>query len=154
MSQAEKNKLPAQGGMDASAMSAADALAAAAESGLAAFVVDCDRARNRSAILRAVVKAIDYPEFFGNDLDALYDGLCDTLQDQKEGLFLWFRHLHSGDPGLAEDARAIEVVCDEAVEFARDNQRRFVYVIEHAGAHPAPEPGVEPTPYSGRGNGV
>lgn len=141
---------PVQGEIDATTISEQDALAVATESGLTAFVVDCDRARNRSAILRAVVKAIDYPEFFGTNLDAFYDCLCDTLQDQKEGLFLWFRQLHSGDPGLAEDALAIQSVCNDVVEFAENNERRFAYAIQHAGAHPAPEPGVEPTPYSGR----
>lgn len=150
MSSAQMKHTPMQGRVDAESISESAALAAAAESGLTAWVVDCDRARNRSAVLRAVVKAIDYPEFFGGDLDALYDGLCDTLLDQKEGLFLWFRHLHSGDPALAEDALAIQGVCEDVVEFASNNERRFAYAIQHAGAHPEPEPGVDPTPYSGR----
>lgn len=152
MSSAQTKNAPMQGRVDAESISESAALAAAAESGLTALVVDCDRARNRSAVLRAVVKAIDYPEFFGGDFDALYDGLCDTLLDQKEGLFLWFRHLHSGDPALAEDTLAIQAVCDDVVEFAANNERRFAYAIQHAGAHPAPEPGVDPTPYSGRGD--
>lgn len=150
MSPAQIKKMLTQGVVDAQAVSEQEALAAATEAGLAAFVVDCDRARNRSAVLRAVVKAIDYPEYFGGNLDALYDGLCDTLMDQKEGLFLWFRHLHSGDPALAEDAQAIQAVCDDIVEFGQNNERRFAYAIQHAGAHPAPEPGIDPTPYSGR----
>ncbi|MDY0308878.1 MAG: barstar family protein [Castellaniella sp.] len=150
MSPAQIKKMLTQGVVDARAVSEQEALAAASEAGLAAFVVDCDRARNRSAVLRAVVKAIDYPEYFGSNLDALYDGLCDTLTDQKEGLFLWFRHLHSGDPVLADEAGAIQAVCDDVVEFGRNNERRFAYAIQHAGAHPDPEPGVEPTPYSGR----
>ncbi|WP_417251607.1 barstar family protein [Castellaniella sp.] len=150
MSLAQISKMFAQGVVDAQAVSEQDAMAAAAEAGLAAFVVDCDRARSRSAVLRAVVKALDYPEFFGGNLDALYDCLSDTLIDQKTGLFLWFRHLHSGDPALAEDAQAIQAVCDDVVEFGQNNERVFVYAIQHAGAHPAAEPGVDPTPYSGR----
>ncbi|MBV2180655.1 barstar family protein [Castellaniella sp. MT123] len=150
MSLAQINEMFAHGVVDALAVSEQDALAAATEAGLAAFAVDCDRARSRSAVLRAVVKAIDYPEFFGGNLDALYDCLCDTLSDQKVGLFLWFRHLHSGDPALVEDAKAIQGVCDDVVEFGQNNERQFAYAIQHAGAHPAPEPGVDPTPYSGR----
>lgn len=150
MSPAQIKKMLTQGVVDADGVSEQDALAVATDAGLSAFVVDCDRARNRSAVLRAVVKAIDYPEFFGGNLDALYDCLCDTLLDQKAGLFLWFRHLHSGDPALEEDAEAIASVCNDVVEFGRNNERRFAYAIQHAGAHPAPEPGVDPTPYSGR----
>ncbi len=126
---------------------------AAVEQGLTAFVVDCDRARSRSAVLRAVVKAVDFPEFFGGNLDALYDCLCDTVLDQKVGLFLWFHNLHSGDPALEEDSVAIENVCNDAVEFAANNGRIFAFHIVHAGRHPDPEPGVAPTPYSGSADG-
>src|SRR3546814_1128665 len=54
----------------------------------------------------------------------LYDCLCDTVLDHKQGLFLWFHNLHSGDPALTEDSKAILQVCDDAVEFAANNERR------------------------------
>ncbi|MCR2479413.1 hypothetical protein NSP51_24940, partial [Salmonella enterica] len=38
---------------------------AAHELGLALFVANCDPARSRSAVLRAIVKAVDFPEYFG-----------------------------------------------------------------------------------------
>ena len=109
-----------------------------------------DRARSRSAVLRAVVKAVDFPEYFGGNLDALYDCLCDTVLDHKNGLFLWFHKLHSGDPALAEDAKAIVAVCDDVVDFAANNDRRFAYTVVHAGKHPDPEPGEHPAPYGER----
>src|SRR5690606_40614839 len=58
---------------------------ASRELGLALLVADCDRARSRSAVLRAIAKAVDFPEYFGGNLDALYDCLCDTVLDQKVG---------------------------------------------------------------------
>ncbi len=137
--------------LDASSITQDDAVAQAREQGLAAFVVDCDRARSRSAVLRAVVKAVDFPEFFGGNLDALYDCLCDTVLDQKTGMLLWFHNLHSGDPALADDANAILDVCADAMEFANSNGRVLVYAVQHAGKHPDPEPGIAPTPYSGGG---
>lgn len=151
MSQAQslQKKLQKGGLIDVSAVSQEEALNAARAAGMTALVVDCDRARSRSAVLRAVVKAVDFPEFFGGNLDALYDCLCDTVLDHKNGLFLWFHNLHSGDPALAEDAKAIAGVCADVVDFAANNDRRFVYTVVHAGKHPDPEPGVEPTPYSG-----
>lgn len=61
-----------QGGvLDATGLTAADFLEQAQDQGLTALEVSCDRARNRSAVLRAVAKAVDYPEFFGGNLDAL-----------------------------------------------------------------------------------
>lgn len=147
--QSLQKKLQKGGLIDVSAVSQDEALSAARAAGMSAYVADCDRARSRSAVLRAVVKAVDFPEYFGGNLDALYDCLCDTVLDHKNGLFLWFKKLHSGDPALAEDAVAIEAVCADVANFAANNERLFAYTLEHAGKHPDPEPGIEPTPYSG-----
>lgn len=147
--QSLQGKLQKGGLVDVSSTERDEVMRLAAEAGLTALVVDCDRARSRSAVLRAVVKAVDFPEFFGGNLDALYDCLCDTVLDQKAGLFLWFHNLHSGDPALEKDSVAIENVCADVVEFAANNGRSFAYHFVHAGKHPDPEPGVAPTPYSG-----
>ncbi len=147
--QSLQEKLQKGGLVDVSSTERDDVMSAAAEAGLIALVVDCDRARSRSSVLRAIVKAVDFPEFFGGNLDALYDCLCDTVLDQKAGLFLWFHNLHSGDPALEQDSVAIEAVCADVVEFAANNGRSFAYHFVHAGRHPDPEPGVSPTPYSG-----
>ena len=151
MSQAQslQKKLQKGGLIDLPAASREDAVNIARQAGMSAFVVDCDRARSRSAVLRAVVKAVDFPEYFGGNLDALYDCLCDTVLDHKQGLILWFHNLHSGDPALEADSVAIENVCKDVVEYAANNGRVFAFHIVHAGRHPDPEPGVAPTPYSG-----
>jgi len=153
MTQAQtlQRKLQKGGLIDAASVERTDLIERAQSLGLAAYVVDCDRARSRSAVLRAVVKAVDFPEYFGGNLDALYDCLCDTVLDQKIGLFLWFHNLQSGDPALADDTEAILTVCEDVVEFARNNDRSFSYAVLHAGKHPDPEPGISPTPYSGAG---
>jgi|SRR5690625_2770518 len=131
-------KLLLKGGLVETPASQDDVMQAATQAGLTAMVVDCDRARSRSAVLRAVAKAVDFPEFFGSSLDALYDCLSDTVMDQRDGLFLWFYKLHTGDPLLGDDARAVLQVCDDVVEFAANNGRVFSYVVEHAGKHPDP----------------
>jgi RNAse (barnase) inhibitor barstar len=137
-----------QGGeLDHAALDKVAVVNAANELGLSLVVADCDRARSRSAVLRAIAKAVDFPEFFGGNLDALYDCLCDTVLDQKMGTVLWLYKLHSGDPTLAEDAGRIVSVCADAADFARENGRTFAYVVEHAGKHPDPEPGVASPPY-------
>lgn len=150
MSQAKLQALLQSGGLIEATESQQEgifALAQAAE--ITAVTVECDRARSRSAVLRAIVKAVDFPEFFGNDLDALYDCLCDTVSDQKTGLYVWFNKLHTGDPALADDAQAILSVCNDVVDFASSKGRYFAYTVIHAGKHPDPDPGIAPTPYSG-----
>lgn len=135
------------GAIEGEGLDKQDMVAATRELGLTLLVADCDRARSRSAVLRAIAKAVDFPEFFGGDMDALYDCLCDTVLDNKSGIVLWLYRLHSGDPALAEDAVLVDGVCADAVQFASENGRVFSYVIEHAGEHPEPEPGVASAPY-------
>lgn len=135
------------GAIDCEGLDKQDMVDATQELGLTLLVADCDRARSRSAVLRAIAKAVDFPEFFGGNLDALYDCLCDTVLDNKSGIVLWLYRLHSGDPALAEDASLINSVCADAAQFADENGRVFSYVIEHAGRHPDPEPGVAAAPY-------
>lgn len=145
--QSLQEQLQKGGLIEASATSQDDVIQAATDAGLTAIVVDCDRARSRSAVLRAIAKAVDFPEFFGSNLDALYDCLCDTAIDQRDGLFLWFYKLHTGDPILADDAKAVLDVCADVVDFAANNERVFSYVVEHAGKHPDPvveEPVTDP----------
>lgn len=129
-----------QGGLIQTPTQSLDEVLQIAEStGITVFVVECDRARNRSAVLRAVVKAVDFPEFFGSDLDALYDCLSDTMLDQKDGLFLWFNKLHSGDPALEQDAKAIIDICMDVSELAKNNEKVFSFYVEHAGKHADPD---------------
>ena len=134
MTQAQtlQRKLQKGGLIDAASVERTDLIERAQSLGLAAYVVDCDRARSRSAVLRAVVKAVDFPEYFGGNLDALYDCLCDTVLDQPVGMVLALRRLHRDDPGLAEHVPAIAQVGEDMVEFARENGRAFTFILDCA----------------------
>lgn len=99
---------------------------------LAVYEVDCSRAKSKSAVLRAIANAVDFPEHFGGNLDALYDCLCDTVLEQPVGMVLALRQLHQDDPGLAEHAPAIAQVGEDVVEFARENGKAFTFILDHA----------------------
>jgi len=115
--------------------------------GLAVVVADCDRARSRSAVLRAIAKAVDYPQFFGNDLDALYDCLRETVMEQKIGVYLWLDRLHTADEVIGQATEEIIDTLNDVTDYSNNKDRVFVYTINHAGKHEAPEPGVSPEPY-------
>jgi|SRR5690625_2246485 len=115
--------------------------------GLTTMVAECDRARSRSAVLRAVAKAVDYPEFFGNDLEALYDCLRETTLNEKIGLYLWFNKLHTGDEIIAQATDEIIEICNDVADYVQRKERCFIFSIVHAGKHSAPEPGIAPAPY-------
>jgi hypothetical protein len=116
--------------------------AASAQAELAWCVADCERARNRSAVFRAVVKAVDYPQFFGSSFEGLFDCLCDSLSDQRVGLVLLIDKLHSADPALKADLPGLTQILDDVVTQAVEQGRIFIYGISHAGKHPEALPGV------------
>ncbi|WP_028356888.1 barstar family protein [Brackiella oedipodis] len=116
---------------------------------LALFIAQCDKARSPSAVLRAVAKAVDYPVFFGSDLEDLFDCLNDTLIDYKHGFILYLADLHWQDDALLEFIPKVQEVFSAMQEAAHSKQKVFVYGIENAGKHPAPEPGIAPEPYGG-----
>jgi RNAse (barnase) inhibitor barstar len=106
------------------------------------FTADCSKARNRSAFFRAVVKAVDYPQFFGSRFDGLYDCLRDTVDDQKVGMVLLLEQLHSADPELEVDMAELTQVLEDVVSHASDQGKVFIYGIHHSGRHPDDIPGV------------
>ncbi|NLA50915.1 MAG: barstar family protein [Alcaligenaceae bacterium] len=119
----------------------------ALSNGLAFFKVDCDKARNTSAVLRAIAKAVDYPSFFGSDVEALLDCLNETNSDQKKGMVLWINQLHSADEALRDFSKQLNVILADATEFASSKGLRFIFYVEHVGPHEAPEPGKAPARY-------
>lgn len=132
-------KMERGGLIDLSVEQQEKALELARKMELEPFIVECDRARSQSAVLRAIVKAVDFPEFFGSNLDALYDCLSDTVFEYPVGVYLWFHRLHTGDPYLGQFTPAIIEVLNDVAEYARNNERAFAYTIDHAGEHPDPE---------------
>ena len=115
--------------------------AGAQEAEFAWCVADCSKARNRSALFRAVVKAVDYPQFFGGAFDGLYDCLCETVDDQKSGLVLLFDRLHSADPTLEGDIDELKSTLEDVASYASDAGKAFVFGFQEAGRHADDEPG-------------
>mgnify|MGYP002403290205 CR=1 FL=1 len=102
--------------------------AAAAELGYAVFEVECDRAKSKSAVLRAIAGAVDFPEYFGSNLDALLDCLTSTVLDQQQaGALVVLNNLHHQDPGLAEHVDDIMDTFADAAEYVRDNGRVLAF---------------------------
>lgn len=119
----------------------------AASNGIVFFEVNCDKARNISAVLRAISRAVDYPSFFGSDTEALLDCLNETVSDQKKGMVLWLNQLHSADEALRDFAKQLDGILVDVSQFAESKGRYFGYFIEHTGPHEAPKPGKAPTRY-------
>ena len=112
------------GGLIPDSYADASQLALAAKAlGLKVFNVDCDRAKSKSAVLRAIAGAVDFPEYFGGNLDALLDCLTTTVLDQQAGALVVLCNLHESEPTLSEHVGDIMDTFADAAEYARDNAR-------------------------------
>ena len=146
--QSVQRQLQGGGELDATKFDRESVMHAAQALGVAFFDAQCDRARSRSAVFRAIAKGVDFPlhdlPHYFSDINDLFECLCDTVRDQKVGMVLWLHKLHSGDPALKEDAARIVSACVDVTEMARQSGHIFAYAIEHVGAHPVVEPVVDP----------
>lgn len=100
---------------------------AAGSLGLKVFAVNCSRAKSKSAVLRAIATAVDFPEFFGGNLDALMDCLTTTVLDQKSGALILLCGLHDEEPGLTGHIPDILDTFADAAEDVRESQRVLAY---------------------------
>ena len=104
-----------------------DLAAQARALGYAVFEADCSKAKSCSAVLRAIANAVDHPEYFGSNLDALLDCLTGVVLDEQRGALVVLRDLNKDDPGIAAHTEAILETFSDAVEYARDNGRVLAY---------------------------
>lgn len=95
--------------------------------GLTVFSVECDRAKSKSAVLRAIAGAVDFPEYFGSNLDALLDCLTTTVLDQQAGALIVLCNLHDHEPALNEHVGDILDTFSDAAEYARENGRTLAF---------------------------
>ncbi|MBY0267191.1 MAG: barstar family protein [Burkholderiales bacterium] len=101
--------------------------------------VDLRRVRSKRGLLAALARALQFPETFGGNWDALADSLQDLSWLGSAGIVL---HLRGYDRFLAaapDAAATLQVIVTEAAQFWRSRSRLFVVFTEGAGA-PLPPP--------------
>jgi RNAse (barnase) inhibitor barstar len=103
----------------------ADLLAAAEDAGLAIFRVDLAEAGGKDGLFDRLATALEFPDWFGRNWDALADCLGDLSWLPAEGYLILFEHCdgfrasHGGDFATALQvlASACEAWCEEGVPF-------------------------------------
>jgi len=111
-------------------VTAAEVKRQAAAAGLHYARVDLSRARSREGLLRALGKALQFPEWYGQNWDALADCLADLSWLPAQG---WVLLLDGAGASGADGDRgplptAVEVLRDAAASWAEEG-RPFVAVV-------------------------
>jgi RNAse (barnase) inhibitor barstar len=78
-------------------------MAAAEELGFAVFRVDLGQATNKEELLAAIGQAMGFPDWFGNNLDALADCLGDLEWAPAEGYLVLLEHCDQLHANAGED---------------------------------------------------
>lgn len=96
-------------------------------SGLQLFEVDLSGRHNKGEFLAAIAKAIQAPDWFGHNLDALNDALCDLswLEPGTSGYVLLLQGCRER-LGLSEsEYSAVRDIFNEATEYWRSQHKPF-----------------------------
>jgi RNAse (barnase) inhibitor barstar len=111
-------------------MDTAPIVAAAEDEGFATFRVDLAAASDKEQMLEAIGRALDFPEWFGRNFDALADCLGDMAWRPAEGYLVLLEHcdrIH----GLAEqDFVATLQVFQQAADDWREQGIAFWCLVE------------------------
>ncbi|SDH90619.1 Barstar, RNAse (barnase) inhibitor [Actinokineospora alba] len=92
-------------------------------------VLDGSGVRSKRTMYTAIAKTLSFPDWFGHNLDGLYDCLTDLSWLPKgEHVLIWTHSevLAKADPS---GYRAIREVLDDAVEGATDPSRTLSVVL-------------------------
>jgi len=90
--------------------------------GIASFDLDGDRVRTRDDLLRGIADAMQFPDYFGMNWDAVIDCLRDLADRQPAEGYVLFVHAAEGlwRQGLSWMGELVEVWLTAAEESAHD----------------------------------
>jgi len=105
-------------------------MAAATGLGYAAFRIDLSEARNKQDLLATIGKAMGFPDWFGDNLDALADCLADLEWCPAEGYLVLLEHCDQLHANAGDDLIAALQIFAAAVNEWRERDIAFWCLID------------------------
>jgi RNAse (barnase) inhibitor barstar len=94
----------------------------AAQAGHRFVLVECSDCVDKASVLKAIGRAFAFPEWYGANLDALYDCLTDLPERRQPGWVVVLERLPGEPTFKVEDRDALlDVFRDAAEDFARQH---------------------------------
>lgn len=98
--------------------------------GYAYYEVNCERAKSRSGVLKAIGRALGFPDQVALQMSDLSDCLTDTLMMHPVGMVVLLRGLHCQDEPMLRDPVELLQAFHDAADYASDHQRVLTYGVE------------------------
>ena len=102
-----------------------DVRAAASEVGFTVFDADLATVQSKSEFLAAIAQAIEAPEWFGKNWDALADALGDLSWKPSAGYVLVLRNSVNSSHLLAHDHEIAKEIMDNTVSYWKTQHKPF-----------------------------
>jgi len=91
-------------------------------------LADCSACEDKKAVLKELGRAFAFPDWYGANLDALYDCLTDLTETESRGFVVVLDHLPRGARFSADErARLLDVFRDALEPFAAAKVALRVY---------------------------
>jgi Barstar (barnase inhibitor) len=98
--------------------------------------IDCKGASTKAGALTRIADTLQFPDYFGMNLDALHDCLTDQLLGSgKNGGVIILQGLHANECGAEADTirvmnRALLGVFEDAADFLADRKFKLTVVVQ------------------------
>lgn len=110
-----------------------DLIAAAESGGFALYRVDLGEVTDKAGFLKRMALALEFPDWFGHNWDALRDCLADMSWQPAEGYVVILEHCDTFRADNAEDfATALQVLGAAADDWREENVPFWTLVDMHA----------------------
>ncbi len=120
-----------------------DLLAAAEASGFAIYRVDLAEVRDKDALFERLATALEFPDWFGHNWDALADCLGDLSWQQTDGYLILLEHCDGFRASCGGDFATALQVFAAAAEAWRDECIPFWVLVDMHADGIAYLPGIE-----------
>ncbi|MDR1529711.1 MAG: barstar family protein [Burkholderiales bacterium] len=101
------------------------------QSSLRYYPVNCENILNKKQLLNLFADALEFPDYFGYNWDALYDVLCDDDWIDEHGVVLHLKHTALLQSRTVYDWQMLHETLEEVIDYWRSLDTPFWVFIDH-----------------------
>lgn len=97
--------------------------------GVSIYNFDLKGLKNKKQLLEEIARLLEFPEYFGNNWDALYECLTDLQWLEFKGITLIFENAKGFEEKHPQDFKTLISVLQSAAEFYKGHSKLFMVLV-------------------------